>query len=62
MTRKILDQGPQEYTLKCRHCGCTFSYELDDVVLTYGVSAVVYCARCQKALPHKDQSGAAKGL
>ena len=46
---EILEKGPQKFTAKCHHCGCLFSYELED--LTTGEQ--VKCPQCSSFCTHE---------
>ena len=50
--KNITKHKPDKYVMKCHHCDCEFTYELEDLKVNYVTEYVIKCPECETELKH----------
>lgn len=58
---KVIKSGQKEFYATCDMCGCEFTYELSDLILSCSLNKVP-CPTCGKDYYHKSQNGGGYGI
>lgn len=51
MAIKIIEEPSSIFEVKCFHCGCRFTYEIEDVT-----GPVVMCPHCSAGISHSPKN------